>query len=82
MTTVVVGLDRITFDPAVMGGRACIRGLRITVALVLNLLANRMTIPEIIREFPDLEPQDIEQALHYAAFLAREELAPFAAEIA
>ena len=70
--------DRVSFDPAVMGGRACIRGLRITVALVVNLVANRMTISEILREYPDLEPEDIEQALQYAALLADEELAPLA----
>jgi uncharacterized protein (DUF433 family) len=72
----VAGFDRVTFDPTVMGGRACIRGLRITVALVLNLVANRMTIAEIIREYPDLEPEDIEPALLYGAFLAREEILP------
>jgi uncharacterized protein (DUF433 family) len=70
--------DRVSFDPAVMGGRACIRGLRITVALVVNLIANRMTIAEILREYPDLEPEDIEQALQYATLLADKELAPLA----
>jgi uncharacterized protein (DUF433 family) len=69
-------LDRITFDPRVMGGRACIRGMRITVALVVNLVANGMT-PEVIREeYPLLEPDDIRQALQYAAALASEELYP------
>ncbi len=80
--TKVVGLDRVTFDPTVMGGRACIRGLRITVALVLNLVANRMPISDIIREYPDLEPDDVKQALRYAAFLADEELVPLADETA
>jgi len=78
----VLGLDRVTFDPTVMGGRACIRGLRITVALVLNLVANRMPVPDIIREYPDLEPKDIKQALRYAAFLADEEIVPLADESA
>jgi uncharacterized protein (DUF433 family) len=78
----VLGLDRVTFNPAVMGGRACIRGLRITVALVVNLIANGMTVPEIIREYPDLEPADVEQALRYAAFLADEELLPLTEESA
>jgi uncharacterized protein (DUF433 family) len=69
-------LDRITFDTRVMGGRACIRGMRITVALVINLVANGMT-PEVIREeYPLLEPDDIRQALQYAAVLASEELYP------
>jgi len=70
-------LERITFDPNVMGGRACIRGMRITVSLVVNLVANGMSTGEIIREYPDLEPGDIRQALSYASGLASEELHPF-----
>jgi uncharacterized protein (DUF433 family) len=66
------GFDRITFDPNIMGGRACIRGMRITVALILNLVANGMTTEEIIRAYPYLEPEDIQQALHYAVWLADE----------
>ncbi len=66
--------DRITFDPGIMGGRACIRGMRITVALVVNLVANGMTVNDIIREYPDLEPEDVRQALTYASALANEEL--------
>ncbi len=46
------GFDRIPFDPHVMGGRACIRGMRITVSLVVNLVANGMTITEIIDAYP------------------------------
>jgi uncharacterized protein (DUF433 family) len=68
--------DRITFDPAVMRGRACIRGLRITAAHVVNLVANGMTTDEIIAEYPDLEAEDIRAALQYAAHLAREETYP------
>ena len=64
--------DRITFDPLVMGGRACIRGLRVTVALVVNLVANNMTVSEIVREYPYLEEEDVRQALRYAAWLADE----------
>jgi uncharacterized protein (DUF433 family) len=67
-------LDRITFDPHVMGGRACIRGLRITAALVINLVANGMTVDEIVAEYPDLDAEDIRQALQYAATLASEEV--------
>ncbi len=63
---------RITFDPLVMGGRACIRGLRVTVALVINLVANNMTAAEIIKEYPYLEEEDVRQALQYAAWLADE----------
>ena len=66
--------DRITFDPNVMGGRACIRGMRITVSLIVNLIANGISIDEIVREYPDLEPQDVRQALSYASALANEEV--------
>jgi uncharacterized protein (DUF433 family) len=69
--------ERITFDPKIMVGRACIRGMRITVSLVVNLVANGMTKEEILEEYPDLEGDDIRQALQYAASLAREELHPF-----
>ena len=55
-----------------MGGRACIRGMRITVSLVLNLVANQMTREEILAAYPDLENEDIDQALRYAAWLADE----------
>ncbi len=55
--------DRITFDPNVMGGRACIRGMRITVSLILNLIANGMSVEEIVQAHPYLEPEDIQQAL-------------------
>ena len=64
--------NRITFDSNVMGGRACIRGLRVTVSLILNLIANKMTMAEIIKEYPYLEEEDITQALQYAAWLADE----------
>ncbi len=63
--THLLGLDRITFDPNIMGGRACTRGMRITVALILNLVANGMSTEEIIEAYPDLEPEDIRQALCY-----------------
>ena len=63
---------RITFDPNIMGGRACIRGMRVTVALVLNLIANGMTAKQIIKEYPYLEEEDIRQVLQYAAWLSDE----------
>ncbi len=66
--------NRITFDPHIMGGQACIRGMRIPVSLVLNLIANGMTNPEIIKEYPDLTPDDIKESLQYAAWLAKEEV--------
>jgi len=68
--------DRITFDPQVMGGRACIRGMRIPVSLVVKLVANGMTLEQILHEYPDLEADDIYQALQYAANLANEEPHP------
>lgn len=66
------GFDRITFDPNVMGGRACIRGMRVTVSLILNLVANGLTEAEILADYPYLEKEDIRQALAYAAWLADE----------
>lgn len=71
--------ERITFDSNIMGGRACIRGMRITVSLVLNLIANGMTVAEIIEAYPYLESEDIQQTLRYAAWLAEETVHPVAA---
>jgi uncharacterized protein (DUF433 family) len=68
--------DRITFDPRIMGGRACIRSMRITVSLLVNLVANGMTIHEILGEYPGLEAEDVRQALQYASALANEEVHP------
>lgn len=68
--------DRITFNPEVMGGRACIRGMRITVSLIVNLVANGMSPDEIIRDYPYLESDDIRQALRYAAWLTEETIHP------
>jgi uncharacterized protein (DUF433 family) len=70
------GLDRITFDPQVMGGQACIRGMRIPVSLVVNLVANGMAEGEILAEYPDLEAEDVRQALRYAAWLTTEQVLP------
>jgi len=72
----MLGFDRIIFDPHVMGGRACIRGMRITVSLLVNLVANGMTSDEIIDTYPYLEPEDMHQALHYVAWLAEETVHP------
>jgi uncharacterized protein (DUF433 family) len=78
----VTQFDRITFDPNVMSGRACIRGMRLTVSLVLNLIANGMSMEEIIEAYPYLEMEDLTQSLRYAAWLAEEsvyEVGPVAA---
>jgi len=69
-------LERITFNPNIMGGRACIREMRITVSQVVNLVANGMTTAEIIRHYPYLEEEDVRQALRYAAQLTEEEVHP------
>ena len=77
---VAMELERITIDPKIMQGMPCIRGMRITVGLVLNLLANGMSEAEILREYPSLEPEDIRQCLHYAAILAQGSVVPFTGE--
>lgn len=66
--------DRITQNPNVLAGRATIRGLRISVAHVVNLVANGMTPTQIVADIPDLEEDDVRQALAYAAALAHDEL--------
>lgn len=72
----IPGFDRITVDPKIMAGKPCIRGMRITVALVLNLLGNGMTPEEIVRDYPPLDQEDIHQVLKYAAWLADERVFP------
>lgn len=66
------GFDRITSDPNILGGKACIRGMRISVSLIVNLVANGMSFTEIVGEYPDLEIEDIQQALRYAAWATDE----------
>jgi uncharacterized protein (DUF433 family) len=68
--------DRITFEPGKMGGRACIRGLRVTVGLVVSLVADGASWDEILNDYPYLETEDIRQALGYAAWLTREDVIP------
>jgi len=65
-----LGFDRITFDPNVMQGRACIRDMRVSVSLIVNLVATGMGTEEIIEAYPHLEADDIRQSLQYAAWLA------------
>jgi len=71
--------DRITHIPEVLAGRATIRGLRISVAHVINLVANGLTPAQIVEELPDLDLEDVRQALAYAAALAQDELHPLRA---
>ena len=71
--------DRITFDPAVMGGKACIRGLRVTVAMVLGLLASGRSRQEILEAYPYLQAEDIDECLAYAAWRLEERDVPLTA---
>ena len=59
--------DRITVDPAQMGGVPCIRGLRIPVTTIVASIADGVTADELLQDYPDLEPEDIREALHFAA---------------
>ena len=67
---------RITVDPAHMGGVPCLRGLRIPVATVVGMTADGMTPEEILRAYPDLEPDDIREALQFAAETLRQRELP------
>jgi len=78
----MLNIDRITFNPKIMAGQACIRGMRVPVSLVLNLLASGKTTEDIIADYPYLEAEDIQQSLVYGAWLAREQYYPKASEIA
>ena len=78
MTTAAL-MARITFDPNVMGGKACIRGLRVTAGTVLGLLAAGRKPDEIVDAFPYLEREDIDAALAYAAWRLEEREVPLAA---
>lgn len=68
--------SRVTIDPDVMGGMPCIRGLRIPVATVVAMVADQMTPAEILAELPDLEEDDVAEALRYAAEAVRERELP------
>ncbi len=70
---------RITVDPRQMGGVPCIRGLRMPVATVVGMVAEGMTVEDILREHPVLEPDDIREALQYAAEAVRERMIPLEA---
>jgi uncharacterized protein (DUF433 family) len=70
--------DRITFDPAVMGGRPCIRGLRVTVGMLVGLVSAGRSEEEILRAYPYLEPRDVHAALAYAAWRSEERELPLA----
>ena len=65
-------IPRITFDPNIMGGKPCIRGLRVTVGTIIGLLASKHSKEEILSLYPYLEPDDIDEALTYAAWRVEE----------
>jgi len=65
-------LDRITFDPEIMGGKPCIRGMRVTVGTIVGLIAAGQTRDDILKLYPYLEDEDITQALSYAAWRSEE----------
>ena len=74
-----LGFERISHDPAIMGGKPIIRGMRVTVGMILGELGAGSTIEEILDDFPYLEREDILQALRYAARLATEREVTFEA---
>jgi len=74
-------LERVTFDPAVMGGKPCIRGMRVTVGTLLGLIAVGADREEILRLYPYLEPEDITAALAYASWRAEERELPLPATL-
>jgi len=65
-------LNRITQNPQVMGGKACIRGMRVTVGMIVSQIGVGRSVDEILADYPYLEREDIMQALRYAAWLAEE----------
>ena len=71
-------LTRITFDPEVMGGKPCIRGMRVTVGTIVGLVASGKTVDQVLADYPYLEREDILEALAYAAWRAEEREVPLA----
>ena len=69
-------LTRITLDPEVMGGKPCIRGMRMTVGTIVGLVASGRTVSEILAAYPYLEEEDIREALSYAAWRVEETEVP------
>ena len=69
-------LNRITMDPAVMGGKPCIRGMRVTVGSIVGVMATGKAIEEVLAAYPYIEREDILQALTYAAWRSEEKDLP------
>lgn len=66
--------ERITFDSGIMGGRACIRGMRISVSVILGQIAHGASVGDVLAGYPDLVEEDVRQAIEYAGWLASEEV--------
>lgn len=66
--------DRITFDPEIMGGRACIRGMRIPVSVIVGQIAYGAAVADVLAGYPDLDEEDVRQAMEYAAWVVSEEV--------
>lgn len=76
------GLDRITQQPGMMGGKACIRGMRVTVGMIVGQIGAGASVEDVLAEYPYLEREDIMQALRYAAWRAEEREFPLAMAVA
>ena len=68
----MIPLSRVTFDPNIMGGKPCIRGMRVTVGMIVGLVASGLSREEILELYPYLETEDIDEALGYAAWRVEE----------
>ena len=66
--------ERITFQPEILSGRACIRGMRIPVSVIVGQIAHGASFEEIVADYPDLEREDVQAAIEYAAWLAQEQI--------
>lgn len=73
----MIKLDRITFNPNIMGGKPCIRGMRVTVGTIVGLVASGASNEEILDHYPYLEVEDIKQSLEYAAWRVAEVDVPY-----
>jgi len=71
-------LRRVSIDPKICHGKACIKGTRVLVSLILDNLAEGLSIQQILHEYPTIAKEDIQASLEYAAILAKEEILPFA----
>ena len=72
VNTIMMQLDRITFDPQVMGGKPCIRGMRVTVGMIIGLIVAGHSFVDILKAYPYLEEADVREALTYAAWRVEE----------